>query len=159
SDRLSHHTDRRRPRADLPGTPGAFSHVQNCIPPVGDEPGTAPRPVFSKAVPPNGTDDFQREAAMSGKLEGKVAVVTGASKGIGAGIARHLAAEVTSTAYAVALRHGRGARGSIWNWGSGRRWPERSGSGAAAAPAREPRGFFPAGAEATALWLSLSCAE
>jgi len=30
---------------------------------------------------------------MSKKLEGKVAVVTGASKGIGAGIALHLAAE------------------------------------------------------------------
>src|ERR1700761_5400704 len=35
---------------------------------------------------------FQRESSMS-KLEGKVAVVTGASKGIGAAVAKALAAE------------------------------------------------------------------
>jgi hypothetical protein len=44
-----------------------------------------------------------------------------------------LAADRTDTAYAIALRHGAGARGLIWNWGSGRRRPGPSGSGPAVA--------------------------
>src|ERR1700741_3958478 len=41
---------------------------------------------------PNGTQ-YNGALTMSNKLAGKVAVVTGASKGIGASIAKHLAAE------------------------------------------------------------------
>src|SRR3954452_235976 len=44
-------------------------------------------------VVPFSTQTFRRRSSMSRKLEGKVAAVTGASKGIGASIAVHLAAE------------------------------------------------------------------
>src|SRR4051812_43403049 len=42
---------------------------------------------------PFGTQSYTGSRNMSDKLKGKVAVVTGASKGIGASIALHLAAE------------------------------------------------------------------
>src|SRR5205823_10417948 len=42
---------------------------------------------------PVGTKNSNQEKAMSKKLEGKIAIVTGASKGIGASIALHLAQE------------------------------------------------------------------
>src|SRR5438552_3018178 len=51
-------------------------------------------PESSALCLPIGTEQpFTGEELMAGKLEGKVAVVTGASKGIGASIALHLAAE------------------------------------------------------------------
>ena len=42
----------------------------------------------------------------------------------------NFAAELTSAAYAVALRHGMEDDGSTWNWTSGRRGQRRSRSGA-----------------------------